>query len=129
MIVSMRSWILGATSSGLIALGIFRIAMISYSGIGTSCYANPDLGPDVLPPGGWTANGVLSLFPLGVRCSYFTTEHSLYYVTTVASVWDWGLTFGAIAGLLGFVLFLTARLATRRIWRTLPTRAQSEMDQ
>ncbi|WP_255408551.1 hypothetical protein [Cryobacterium sp. M23] len=36
---------------------------------------------------------------------------------TQTSVWDWGITFAAILGVLGVALFLTARLATRRTWR------------
>ncbi|MBA8828774.1 hypothetical protein FB555_000845 [Alpinimonas psychrophila] len=115
LVLSMRSWILGATSLGLIAVGILRLASISHAGIGESCYQNPGLTAQSLPSGGWTADGVLTLFPVGVRCSYYTTEHSLYLVTTAVSVWDWGLTFAAIAGLLGFVIFLTARFTTRRI--------------
>jgi hypothetical protein len=41
-------------------------------------------------------------------------------VHTRASVWDWGITFDAILGIIGVTLFLTARLDTRRAWHILP---------
>ena len=48
------------------------------------------------------------------------SEHELLLVHTRASVWDWGITFDAILGIIGVTLFLTARLDTRRAWHILP---------
>ena len=111
-----RSWILGIPSMAVIALAGLRFAFISRAGIGESCYQNPELGNLPLPSAGWTTDGAFSFFPIGVQCSYFTSEHELLLVHTQTNVWDWGITFAAILGILGFVLFLTARLATRRSW-------------
>ena len=115
--VTARSWILGLPSMALMALAGLQLAFISHAGIGESCYQNPELGKLALPSAGWTADGAFSFFPVGVRCSYFTSEHELLLVHTQTSVWDWGITFAAILGVLGVALFLTARLATRRTWR------------
>ncbi|WP_241989204.1 hypothetical protein [Cryobacterium serini] len=114
--VTARSWILGIPSMALIALAGLQFAIISHAGIGESCYQNIELGRLPLPSAGWTTDGSLSFFPIGVQCSYFTGEHELLLVHTQTSVWDWGITIAAILGVLGVALFLTARLATRRSW-------------
>lgn len=114
--VTARSWILGISSMALIALAGLQFAFISHAGIGESCYQNPALGNLALPSAGWTADGAFSFFPVGVRCSYFTSDHELLLVHTQSSVWDWGITFAAILRVIGVALFLTARLATRRTW-------------
>ncbi|TFD56750.1 hypothetical protein E3T39_15550 [Cryobacterium suzukii] len=114
--VTARSWILGIPSLALIALTGLQLAIISHAGIGESCYQNPELGNLALPSAGWTTDGAFSSFPVGVQCSYFTSEHELLLVHTQTSVWDWGITFAAILGVLGAALFLTTRLATRRSW-------------
>ena len=114
--VTARSWILGISSMALMALAGLQFAFISHAGIGESCYQNPELGNLALPSAGWTADGAFSFFPVGVRCSYFTSDHELLLVHTQSSVWDWGITFAAILGVIGVALFLTARLATRRTW-------------
>ena len=114
--VTARSWILGIPSLVLIALAGLQFASISRAGIGESCYQNPELGSLPLPSAGWTTDGAFSFFPIGVQCSYFTSEHELLLVHTQTSVSDWGITFAAILGVLGFALFLTARLATQRSW-------------
>jgi hypothetical protein len=111
-----RSWILGVPSLALIALTGLQFASMSHAGIGESCYQNPELGNLALPSAGWTADGAFLFFPVGVQCSYFTSEHELFLVHTQTSVWDWGITFAAILGVLGVALFLTARLTTRRSW-------------
>ena len=115
--VTARSWILGIPSMALMAVAGLQFAFISHAGIGEFCHQNPKLGNLALPSAGWTASGAFSFFPVGVRCSYFTSEHELLLVHTQTSVWDWGITFAAILGVLGVALFLTARLATRRTWR------------
>jgi hypothetical protein len=110
LIVSIRSWMFGVLSLALLALTAFRLLMIYRAGIGgVWCHQDSGLTIETLPSGGWTAEGELSLFPIGVRCSYYTLGHSLALVHTAADVWDWAITAGAIAGVLGFVLFLTAR--------------------
>ena len=114
--VTARSWLLGIPSLALIALAGLQFAIMSHAGIGESCYQNPGLGNLPLPAATWTAGGAFSFFPVGVQCSYFTSEHELLLVHTQTSVWDWGITFAAILGVLGVALFLTARLATRRSW-------------
>ncbi|TFC96729.1 MULTISPECIES: hypothetical protein [Cryobacterium] len=114
--VTARSWILGISSMALLALAGLQFAFISHAGIGESCYQNPDLGNLALPSAGWTAYGAFSSFPVGVRCSYFATDHELLLVHTQSSVWGWGITLAAILGVLGIALFLTARLATRQTW-------------
>ena len=114
--VTARSWILGIPSVVLIALAGLQFVVISHAGIGESCYQNPELGSLPLPSAGWTTYGAFSFFPVAVQCSYFTSEHELLLVHTQTSVWDWGITFAAILGVLGAALFLTARLATRRFW-------------
>ena len=114
--VTARSWILGIPSMALIALAGLQFAIISHAGIGESCDQNPELRNLPLPSAGWITDGSLSFFPIGVQCSYFTSEHELLLVHTQTSVWDWGITIAAILGVLGFALFLTARLATRRTW-------------
>ena len=114
LFVTARSWILGIPSMTLVALAGLQFAFISHSGKGESCYQNPELGD--LPSAGWTTDGVFSFFPVGVQCSYFTSDQELLLVHTQASLWDWGITFGAVLGILGFLLFLTARLATQRSW-------------
>lgn len=116
--VSARSWIIGLTSFALMTFGGLQFAFLSHAGVGESCYQNPQLGDLTLPSAGWTADGTFSLFPISVRCSYFSSEHELVLVYTQASVWDWGITAAAFLGIIGFTLFLTARLATRRTWRT-----------
>ena len=114
--VTARSWILGIPSLALIALAGLQFAVISHAGLRESCDQNPELGTLPLPSAGWTTDGAFSFFPIGVQCSYFTSEHELLLVHTQTSVWDWGITIAAILGVLGFALFLTARLATRRTW-------------
>jgi hypothetical protein len=114
--VTARSWILGIPSLALITLAGLQFAIISHAGLRESCSQNPELGSLPLPPAGWTTDGAFSFFPIGVQCSYFTSEHELLLVHTQTSVWDWGITFAAMLGVLGFALFLTARLATRRTW-------------
>lgn len=114
--VTARSWILGIPSLALIAVAGLQFAIMSHAGLGESCYQIPELGNLALPPPGWTTDGAFSFFPIGVQCSYFTSDHELLLVHTQSSVWDWGITFAAILGVLGFALFLTARLATRRSW-------------
>ena len=114
--VTARSWILGIPSMAVVALAWLQFAFISHAGIGESCYQYIELGNLPLPSAGWTTDGAFSFFPIGVQCSYFTSEHELLLVHTQTNVWDWGITFAAILGVLGFALFLTARLATRRSW-------------
>ena len=114
--VTARSWILGIPSMAVIALAGLQFAFISHSGIGESCYQNPELGNLPLPSAGWTTDGAFSFFPIGVQCSYFTSEHELPLVHTQTNVCDWVITLAAILGVLGFAVFLTARLATRRSW-------------
>jgi hypothetical protein len=114
--VTARSWIFGISSMALMALAGLQFAFVSHAGIGESCYQNPELGNLALPSAGWTADGALSYFPVGVRCSYFASDHELLLVHTQSSVWNWGITFAAILGVIGVGLFLTARLATRRTW-------------
>lgn len=118
--ISARSWILGIPSFTLIILAGLQFASISHAGIGESCYQNPHVDVLALPAAGWTADGVFSFFPIAVQCSYYTSEHELVLAQTQASVWDWGITCAGILGLLGVTLFLTARLATRQTWNTLP---------
>jgi hypothetical protein len=118
--VSARSWILGVTSFALMAIAGLQFAVLSHAGIGESCYQNSQVGDLNLPSAGWTADGAFSFFPIAVRCSYFTGERELVMVHTQTTVWDWGITFAAVLGVIGVTLFLTARLTTRRTWRTLP---------
>ena len=115
--VTGRSWILGIPSRALIALAGLQFASMSHAGIGESCYQNIEQGNLALPSAGWTADGAFSFFPIGVQCSYYTNDHELFLINVQTSVWDWGITFAAILGVLGFALFLAARLATRRTWR------------
>ena len=114
--VAARSWILGIPSLALIALAGLQFAIMSHAGIGESCYQNSGLGNLALPAAGWTADGAFSFFPIGVQCSYFTSANELFLVHTQTSVWDWGITFAAILGVLGSALFWAARLTTRRFW-------------
>jgi hypothetical protein len=116
LFVTARSWILGIPSLAFVALAGLQFAIMSHAGIGESCYRSPGLGSLALPSAGWTADGAFSFFPVGVQCSYFTSEHELFLVHTQTSVWDCGITFAAFLGVIGVALFLTARLATRRSW-------------
>jgi hypothetical protein len=125
--VSARSWILGVPSFALMALAGLQFAFISNAGIGESCYQNPHINNLSLPSAGWTADGALSFFPIAVQCSYFTSEHELFLVHSQASVWDWGITYAAILGVIGVALFLTARLTTRRTWHILPSKERSKI--
>jgi hypothetical protein len=118
VIVSVRSWTFGGFSLVLLALTAFRLLVIYHAGVGGEwCYEGSGLSIEALPSAGWTAQGELSLFPIGVRCSYYALDHSLALVHTAADAWDWAMTVGAIVGVLGFGLFLGARSATRRAWR------------
>lgn len=118
--LSARSWILGIPSFALITQAGLQLASISHAGIGESCYQNPHVDILALPAAGWIADGVFSFFAIAVQCSYFTSRHALLLVRTQARVWDWEITCAGILGLLGVTLFLTARLATRQTWNTLP---------
>jgi hypothetical protein len=116
----------GGLSLALLTLAAFRIFALFHAGVGVWCSQSPGVPDGALPLAGWTTEGEVSLFPIGVRCSYFTLQHSLVLVHITADAWDWAITIAAIAGLLGSVLFLTARAATHRIWHALPVTERSE---